>query len=56
MLLALSKSAAFIFSLSTTSPADSVERMSPLGSLADKKCETNIIAPGALKLLSMSGE
>jgi len=53
--LALLKSADVKFSLAKTSEAIKVERISPLGSLADKKCEMNIIAPAKLKSLSKSG-
>ena len=53
--LALSKSAALNFNLARTSVADNVERISPLGSLADRKCEINITAPGKLKSLLTIG-
>jgi len=55
MSLALSKLAALKFRLVTISAADNVERISPLGSLADRKCEMNIKAPGKLKSLLISG-
>ena len=53
--LALLKSVDVKFSLAKTSEAIKVERISPLGSLADKKCEMNIKAPAKLKSLSKSG-